>query len=144
MPTAILVLVTLVYIAIQTRHARRSQLSLEQHAVHSGHRDFFLDLMNSPNLPEIICKATAGYALSEPEKIRLTSMCQARLNLILMQYQLRKVGIGEEIDVDEEAAELRDLFRNYGGFLAASWPTMKASYAADFVEHIEGIVVEEQ
>ncbi len=137
---SVLILITLIYIATQTKHSRRSQLSLEQRAVHSGHREFFLGLMNSRDLPDIICKSTAGETLTEAEKIRLVSMCQARINLILMQFQLRKVGIGEEIDVKEEAEELRDLFRNYGGFFAIHWPKIKHAYAEDFAEFIDRTV----
>ncbi len=138
----ILILITLIYIAIQSRHSRRSQLSLEQRAVHSGHRDFFIALMNSPDLPEIICKSNAGEALTEAEKTRLASMCQTRINLILMQFQLRKVGIGEDIDLKEEAEELRDLFRNYGGFFAIHWPKIKHAYAEDFADFIDRTVDE--
>jgi len=137
---SILILVTLGYIAIQTRHARTSQLSIEQQVIHSGHREFFLALMNSPDLPLVICKANAGVALDEVERTRLGCMCQARLNLILMQYQLRKVGIGEEIDLDEEAAELNDLFKNYGGFLTSWWPGIKHAYAAGFAEYVDTTV----
>ncbi|HSG08602.1 MAG TPA: hypothetical protein VLA36_09595 [Longimicrobiales bacterium] len=137
---SMLILVTLIYIAIQTNHARKSQLSVEQQAVHSGHREFFLTVMNSPELPGIMTRATAGEALTDEERTRLGIMCQARLNLILMQFQLRKVGIGEEIDLEEEAQELRDLFRNYGGFLEDHWPTIKHAYARDFVAYIDRTV----
>ncbi len=139
---SVLILITLIYIAIQSRYSRRSQLSLEQRAVHSGHRDFFIALMNSPDLPEIICKSNAGETLTEAEKTRLASICQARINLILMQFQLRKVGIGEEIDLKEEAEELRDLFRNYGGFFAIRWPKIKHAYAEDFADFIDRTVDE--
>jgi hypothetical protein len=134
---SVLILVTLIYISIQTKHARKSQLSLEQQAIHSGHREFFLAVMTSPELPGVIDKANSGVALSGAEKVRLVSMCQARLNLILMQFQLRKVGIGEEIDLDEEAAEVRDLFTNFGGFMGAHWPSISHAYARDFSQFIE-------
>ena len=137
---SVLVLVTLIYIAVQTKHARRSQLSLEQHAVHSGHRELFVAVMNSPQIPDIITKARAGDSLTPAEEVRLSSMCKAHLNLILMQFQLRKVGIGEEIDLEEEAAELRDLFSDYGGFFTAKWTQMKASYASDFAAFVDDIV----
>ena len=139
---SVLILITLIYIAIQTKHSRRSQLSLEQQVIHSGHREFFLGLMNSRDLPEIICKSNAGETLTEAEETRLASMCQARINLILMQFQLRKVGIGEEIDLKEEAEELRDLFRNYGGFFAIRWPKIKHAYAEDFADFIDRTVDE--
>jgi len=137
---SVLILITLIYISIQTKHARKSQLSLEQQAIHSGHREFFLAVMTSPELPVVIDKANSGAALSGSEKVRLASMCQARLNLILMQFQLRKVGIGEEIDLDEEAAEVRDLFSNFGGFMGRHWPTIRHAYAKDFSQFIQTIV----
>jgi hypothetical protein len=138
--SSVLVLITLIYIAVQTNHARRSQLSIEQHAVHSGHRELFLALMNSPDLPDIIAKASAGDELTAAETIRLTTLCKAQLNLILMQFQLRKVGIGEEIDLEEEVAEIRELFRSYGGFLTTHWPALKAVNAKDFVAFIDAII----
>jgi len=137
---SLLVFVTVVYIAVQTSQATRSQLSIEQQAIHSGHRELFIAVMSASDLAEIMDKASTNGKLTGAEVIRLTSLCKAHLNLILMQFQLRKVGTGREIDTQEEAAELRQLFQSYGGFLAVRWHVLKKTYATEFVDFVDLVV----
>lgn len=67
------VLVTLIYLALQVRQARRMQLAESIRATRAERREFFTSLRDSPFIPEILEKKANGAELSYSEQTRLTA-----------------------------------------------------------------------
>ena len=71
--SAAAVLVTLIYLAVQVRQARKMQLAESIRATRAERREFFIALRDSPFIPEILGKFESGGELSEAEALRLTA-----------------------------------------------------------------------
>jgi hypothetical protein len=67
------VLITLIYLALQVRQARKMQLAESIRATRAERRDFFTALRDSPFIHEILEKRLNGEALSYAEMSRLTA-----------------------------------------------------------------------
>jgi hypothetical protein len=68
---ALAVLVTLIYLAIQVRHAIRSQQADAIRANRQERREYHTDFRDSPYIPGILQKISEGEALTEAEETRL-------------------------------------------------------------------------
>jgi len=67
------VLVTLIYLAVQVRQARKMQLAESIRATRAERREFFTSLRDSPFIPDIFEKLSQGHELSHSEDYRLTA-----------------------------------------------------------------------
>ena len=70
---ALAVLVTLIYLALQVRQARKVQLAESIRATRAERREFFLSLRDSPYIHDILEKRAAGTELTYAESSRLTA-----------------------------------------------------------------------
>lgn len=70
---ALAVLVTLIYLALQVRQARKVQLAESIRATRAERREFFLSLRDSPYIHEILEKRAEGAELTYSETSRLTA-----------------------------------------------------------------------
>lgn len=70
---ALAVLVTLIYLALQVRQARKVQLAESIRATRAERREFFLSLRDSPYIHDILEKRADGTELTYAENSRLTA-----------------------------------------------------------------------
>ena len=67
------VLVTLIYLAIQIRQARKTQLAESIRATRAERREFFTALRDSPFMPEILEKLSQDQELTPSEMLRMSA-----------------------------------------------------------------------
>ena len=93
---AFAVVVTLLYLAVQTRLARGEARAAAIRANRNERREFFTGLRDAPQIPEIIMKAQNGVRLSEEEHYRLQNHSAAHWGLIYSEWIQRKLRLTDE------------------------------------------------
>lgn len=100
---AVAVLVTLIYLALQVRQARKMQLAESIRATRAERREFFTSLRDSPFIPEILEKRANGAELSYAETSRLTAHHAANWGQIYSAWLHEKLGLSGGYNTSMEA-----------------------------------------
>ncbi len=90
--SAVAVLITLVYLAIQIRHARSAQQSEAVRSNRQERREFFTYLRDSPYMPAILAKVKRGEEITDDEQIRLGSHISALWGLLYSEWVQGRLG----------------------------------------------------
>jgi len=97
------VLVTLVYLARQVRHARYEQQAAAIRANRNERRQFFETSRDSAYLPAIHCKLAAGEALDPEEAYRLVAHNAALWGLLYSEWVQNQLGLSGEYATSVES-----------------------------------------
>jgi len=132
---AIAVVITLIYLARQVRHARREQQVAAVRTNRDERRSYFEAARDSPYLPPILSKIEAGGALSPEEAQRLLFHNAVTWGLLYSEWIQGQLGLSGEYATSNEnniAIVLRqpwaiEWFREYGHLL----------YPDSFVSEVE-------
>jgi len=100
---AIAVVVTLVYLATQVRHARREQQVAAIRANRIERREFFELARDSAYLPAILCKVEAGEPLTPEEDRRLLYHNAANWGLLYSEWVQERLGLSGEYATSVQA-----------------------------------------
>jgi hypothetical protein len=87
------VLITLVYLAQQVRHARHEQQAAAIRAMRSDRRQFFEGIRDSPHIPAILCKADDGEPLTREEARRLLAHNAATCGLVYAEWVQARLAL---------------------------------------------------
>ena len=116
------VLVTLVYLARQVRHARIDQQAESLRVNRAERRQFFEMIRDSPFLPAIQCKVEAGEPLNPEEQRRLIAHNSAMWALIYSEWVQMRLGLAGKYGTSVEnnialalmGPGARDWFEQFG------------------------------
>ncbi len=134
------VLITLVYLAQQVRHARREQQVAAIRAMRSDRRQFFEGIRDSPHIAAILCKADDGEPLSPEEARRLLAHDAANWGLIYGEWVQAQLALPGEYRISLEvnikmlgrAPNSREWFDRFG----------KRLFPEAFISEVERIWLE--
>ncbi len=134
---AFAVVVTLLYLAVQTRLARGETRASAIRANRNERREFFTQLRDSPYLPDIITRAEAGETLSAEERYRLQNHSAAHWGLIYSEWIQRELRLTDEYTPSPGPGVV--LAMNAPG--GEEWWTAVGArlYPREFVEWVESI-----
>ena len=134
--SSLVVLVTLLYLAVQIRQTRNATVA----STMLNNRIQFQNIMiaNRDSLiTPIIIKADKGEALSEVEESRLSNHISLQWNLLFSEYVQLQIGYTEGWAPSDKPA-LKRIFGRYGGRAADWWEnTGKAIYPDAFIDYVE-------
>ena len=120
---ALAVLITLVYLARQVKHARRDQQVAAFRANRDERREYFESLRDSPYIQPILCKIRAGETLEVEEQARLATHAALSWSILYAEWVQSRLNDMDEYSVSFEfALELSmravpgslEWFRKYG------------------------------
>jgi hypothetical protein len=100
---AIAVVATLIYFARQLGQATREQQIAAIRANRNERREFFEALRDSPYIPAILCKVSAGEALSTEENVRLLTHNAALWAVVFSEWVQSQLGLSGEYATSNEA-----------------------------------------
>jgi len=101
--SAIAVIATLVYLAVQVRDAGRSASLAAAQTNRYARIENFIAQRDSPYFAPIRVKLREGKELDADERVRWTSHCSAMWGLIYSDWVQRQLGLGEEFLVVEDS-----------------------------------------
>jgi hypothetical protein len=138
--SAVAVLITLVYVAIQVRHIKsQALLGSYQHTI-DKHAEFISHLVSSESLAEIIIRGRDSYASLEPvERFRFDFIHALCVNVVESWYfqviQTSPPGPYRQEHL-RNIGEFIRMFCDYPGFIQF-WPDYSLSYSTEVRELVD-------
>ena len=100
---SIAILITLIYLAVQVRQARRSAMFASVQANRAERMAWFQSNRDSPFMPHIFAKAEAGQPLTSEEAFRLRSHNSALWGSIYSQWLQQEMGLWGKFATKDDA-----------------------------------------
>jgi hypothetical protein len=131
---ALAVVITLLYLARQVRHARREQQIAAIRANRNERREYYTTARDSPYLPGILSKLKAGGDLSPEEEQRLTFHYSAAWSVLYSEWIQSQLDLPGEFATSSQfiiritiaLPGSLEWFREYGAHL----------YPSPFIAHV--------
>ena len=136
--SGIAVVVTLVFLLVQTRQTLKNQRSLMQ----QGRTTRIVDLIfrqTEPQLTDVMVRGRSGDATLEPLQVE-TFLSVARASLISMEdtYLQHQHGTIDPSVWMTSTSRLADALAQPG--MRAAWNSFRLNFSKDFVEHCDGLI----
>ena len=134
--SSIVVLITLIYLAVQVRQTRNATIASTMQTNRVQFQNIMLANRDSLIAP-IIIKADNNEALTQEEEYRLSTHINLQWNLLFSEYVQLQIGYTESWAPSDKPA-LRRIFGRYGGRAASWWDVTGVNiYPSQFVEYVE-------
>ncbi len=141
--SSIVVLITLIYLAVQVRQTRNATIASTMQTNRMQFQNIMLANRDSQIAP-IIIKADNNEPLSDDEEYRLGTHINLQWNLLFSEYVQLQIGYTAAWAPSDKPA-LRRIFGRYGGRAARWWDqTGKQIYPQQFVDYVESIRAERE
>ena len=136
--SSIVVLITLLYLAVQVRQTRNATIASTMQTNRMQFQNIMLANRDS-QIPPIIIKADNNEPLTEEEEYRLSTHINLQWNLLFSEYVQLQIGYTAAWAPSDKQALAR-IFHRYGGRAGAWWDkTGKVIYPEPFVEYVESV-----
>ncbi len=136
--SSIVVLITLIYLAVQVRQTRNATIASTMQTNRMQFQSIMLANRDSQIAP-IILKADSGEPLTDEEEYRLGTHINLQWNLLFSEYVQLQIGYTAAWAPSDKLA-LKRIFNRYGGRAAAWWDaTGKQIYPEQFVDYVESV-----
>ena len=136
--SSIVVLITLIYLAVQVRQTRNATIASTMQTNRMQFQSIMLANRDSQIAP-IIIKADANERLTDEEEYRLSTHINLQWNLLFSEFVQLRIGYTAAWAPSDKLA-LERIFHRYGGRAAQWWDkTGRNIYPDEFVEYVEEI-----
>ena len=136
--SSIVVLITLIYLAVQVRQTRNATIASTMQTNRAQFQSIMLANRDSQIAP-IIIKADNSEPLTPEEEYRLSTYINLQWNLLFSEYVQLQIGYTAAWAPSDKLA-LQRIFHRYGGRAADWWETTgKNIYPEQFVEYVESV-----
>ena len=136
--SSIVVLITLIYLAVQVRQTRNATIASTMQINRAQFQSIMIANRDSQIAP-IIIKADKGEELTEEEEYRLGNHINLQWNLLFSEYVQMQIGYTAEWAPSDRLA-LERIFSRYDGRAAHWWETSGCKiYPASFVNYVEEV-----
>ena len=136
--SSIVVLITLIYVAVQVRQTRNATVASTMQTNRVQFQSIMLANRDSLIAP-IIIKADNNEPLTDEEEYRLSNHINLQWNLLFSEYVQLQIGYTAAWAPSDKLA-LERIFHRYGGRAAAWWDrTGKQIYPEQFVAYVESV-----
>lgn len=134
--SSIVVLLTLIYLAVQVRQTRNATIASTMQTNRVQFQNIMLANRDSVIAP-IIVKADNGEPLSDDEEYRLSNHINLQWNLLFSEFVQIQIGYTQDWAPSDQLA-LQRIFIRYDGRAARWWEqTGRQIYPQPFVDHVE-------
>ena len=136
--SSIVVLITLIYLAVQVRQTRNATIASTMQTNRMQFQNIMLANRDSQIAP-IIIKADSNKPLTDEEEYRLSTHINLQWNLLFSEFVQLQIGYTAAWAPSSKPA-LERIFHRYGGRAADWWDaTGKNIYPDQFVDYVERI-----
>ena len=136
--SSIVVLITLIYLAVQVRQTRNATVASTMQTNRMQFQNIMLANRDSQIAP-IIIKADNNEPLTDEEEYRLGTHINLQWNLLFSEYVQSQIGYTTGWAPNDKPA-LKRIFHRYGGRASDWWDaTGKRIYPDQFVDYVESV-----
>lgn len=136
--SSIVVLITLIYLAVQVRQTRNATIASTMQTNRAQFQSIMLANRDSMIAP-IIVKADNNEPLTAEEEYRIGTHINLQWNLLFSEYVQLQIGYTAAWAPSDKLA-LKRIFTRYGGRAAAWWDkTGREIYPQQFVDYVESL-----